>query len=138
MSKMTDRIILNVGGRRFETTILTLQSGPSTFFRDMFSEVKTVDTPEIFIDQSGKIFEFILEVIRNPRALFPRKYEHALAYYGISPYNVNFDDNRNERQTLAFLNTIIFKLDNIIRQQQQNQSKSVTNRGIIHHGPIPW
>jgi hypothetical protein len=71
-----DRFIkLNVGGRRFQTTALTLsQSDPTSLLGSIFSgtyDVQYNDKGEIYIDREGKYFHYILEYLRDGFVLLP-------------------------------------------------------------------
>jgi len=66
---------LNVGGKRFCTTALTLaQSDPESMLGAMFSgkyDVEYNDKGEIYIDREGKYFHYILEYLRDGYILLP-------------------------------------------------------------------
>jgi hypothetical protein len=84
---MSRLIHFNVGGKMFwcyESTIKTSDRlwklKLSTNFPDRLnSEV-------IFIDRSGKIFEHVLNYLRDPTYIYPKKYLSELYYYNIE-YN---------------------------------------------------
>lgn len=83
---MSNRIIkLNIGGKKFET----LEFIP--YFKSMFSNNWTEQNQEeIFIDRSGKQFEHILSLARNPFYRYPKHYKEELEFLGFSTDNVNF------------------------------------------------
>ena len=65
-----NRVYLDVGGRRFTTTIKTLtQQANSLFFRRLINEKWSIDTNSfdnpIFIDRDGNLFDFILRYLRT-------------------------------------------------------------------------
>eukprot|EP01129_Flabellula_baltica_P006740 TRINITY_DN255_c0_g1_i1.p1 TRINITY_DN255_c0_g1~~TRINITY_DN255_c0_g1_i1.p1 ORF type:complete len:448 (-),score=120.66 TRINITY_DN255_c0_g1_i1:41-1339(-) len=68
-------ITLNVGGKRFCTTALTLAQGePESMLGAMFSgkyDVQYNDEGEIYIDREGKYFHYILEYLRDGYCLLP-------------------------------------------------------------------
>ncbi|RUP48587.1 BTB/POZ protein [Jimgerdemannia flammicorona] len=78
---MSDRVVLNVGGRRFVTFLSTLRQFPDTVLGTMFAEdnmpmAKTVDPQEYFFDRNGDVFAVIIEFYRNGGRLFlPDKWE---------------------------------------------------------------
>ncbi|KYQ93879.1 hypothetical protein DLAC_05280 [Tieghemostelium lacteum] len=76
LSKNNDRkdhrIILNVGGKRFETYSSTLEMSafPNSLLSTMFSErnrelIRPDDRGEFFFDRSPKLFEYILNAYRT-------------------------------------------------------------------------
>lgn len=68
--KRADRVTLNVGGQRFETTALTLCSSSSSYFTALFGSTGEAlegcaDGEDIFIDRSGEIFPHVLQWLRS-------------------------------------------------------------------------
>jgi hypothetical protein len=71
--QQTGRVLLNVGGRKFESSELTLSGDPSSILAGMIrpdSPVKPVRN-EYFIDRNPRYFDFVLDYLRSPDA-FPR------------------------------------------------------------------
>ena len=64
-------INLNVGGTKFTTKLETLMKIP--YFANGLNDSDL--TEEIFVDRSGKIFDKILNIFRDPNYLFPIKYK---------------------------------------------------------------
>jgi hypothetical protein len=63
------KVLLDVGGREFSTTVDTLTSEKDTFFTLLFSsqwELEKDEKGRIFIDRNGDLFAEILEYMRNP------------------------------------------------------------------------
>ena len=65
-----DRVTLNVGGQRFETTALTLCSSSSSYFTALFGSTGAVldgraKDEEFFIDRSGQSFAHVLQWLRS-------------------------------------------------------------------------
>jgi len=63
------KVLLDVGGREFSTTVDTLTSEKDTFFTALFSSLWELEKDEkgrIFIDRNGELFAEILEYMRNP------------------------------------------------------------------------
>lgn len=89
-----NKIILNVGGHRFETTFDTMNIHP--YFRRLADEVR--DRPErekhIFIDRDGTHFRRILNYLRTSHIVFPDDSNSVselmieLDFYGIQSYEV--------------------------------------------------
>ena len=67
-----DKVMLNVGGTRYTTSVQTLTSVPNTFFTSMFSGRfdLTLDADDDdgahFIDRDGSRFRHILDYLRDP------------------------------------------------------------------------
>lgn len=63
------KLLLNVGGHRFETSRQTLTSVPDTYFSSMFSgrfELIPDDDDSYFIDRDGRLFHHVLNFLREP------------------------------------------------------------------------
>ncbi|RIA83531.1 BTB/POZ protein [Glomus cerebriforme] len=78
MNKTIERIILNVGGVKYETNRSTLLTQPGSFLSTMLSNEKMVkfeNENEIFLDRNGRAFHYILEFYRTNKFLW-RDHEH--------------------------------------------------------------
>ena len=65
---------LNVGGKRFTTSLQTLTRDPNSMLAAMFSgrhEVQTTEDGSFFIDRDGTNFRFILNYLRNGELILP-------------------------------------------------------------------
>jgi hypothetical protein len=66
---MADRVLLNIGGERFETSRATLTRVPGTLFHALFSkdpvEIEAGDDGSIFFDRDPSHFEHILAFLRD-------------------------------------------------------------------------
>ena len=62
-----DRVVLNVGGTKFQTTMETLKNGESSFLASMVNNnwQESNPTDEIFIDRDGTHFRYILNHYRR-------------------------------------------------------------------------
>ncbi len=101
----SDRVILNVGGRRFETTIQTLTTFPNTVLGKMFSSgnralLRADADGSYFFDRDGEIFAQILNCYRtckfpssfstsssSPSSCVDERIKEELGYWGISTTN---------------------------------------------------
>jgi hypothetical protein len=69
----TKRVILNVGGKRFETSSTTLATVPEGILAEMVSEASTVkpykkdELSTYFVDRNPRFFDFVLDYLRDPR-----------------------------------------------------------------------
>lgn len=96
LERCADRVKLNVGGTRFETTLSTLQRHPDSMLGTMFSgregiKVHVDDDGYVFIDRSGEHFHIILDYLRTdeldepPDARAMRALERELKFYMLEP-----------------------------------------------------
>ena len=79
-------INLNVGGIKFTTKLETLKK--IAYFANGLTDSDL--TEEIFVDRSGKIFDHVLNIFRDPNSLFPTKYKSELDFYDIDYKQVKF------------------------------------------------
>ncbi|PKC05334.1 hypothetical protein RhiirA5_361454 [Rhizophagus irregularis] len=75
-SLIEDRIILNVGGIKYETFISTLTAYPDTLLGIMFSErnkdmVHSTNGNEYFFDRDGYLFRYVLQYYRTGKVHWP-------------------------------------------------------------------
>lgn len=70
MQANTITVKLNVGGKRYETSLATLKRDPHSFFAKL---VRNGDfsSKEFFIDRNGQYFEYILDYLRQPATWEP-------------------------------------------------------------------
>lgn len=68
---------LNIGGRRFETTLQTLRRVPDSMLGRMFSDDwRPAGDVETFIDRDGRHFHHILNYLRDGHtAALPEEFE---------------------------------------------------------------
>ncbi|PFX29428.1 BTB/POZ domain-containing protein KCTD21 [Stylophora pistillata] len=71
---LSSTVNLNVGGRRFTTSLQTLTKDPDSILAAMFSgkfDVKPSEDGAFFIDRDGKHFRFILNYLRTGKLTLP-------------------------------------------------------------------
>ena len=78
----TSRVILNIGGVRFETSRMTLRKDLNSLFADMESNIMTQGN-SIFVDRDSSHFRLILNYLRNgctlsSPAILPRERKYLL------------------------------------------------------------
>jgi len=85
------RVVLNVGGKKFETLVETLKKYPNTMLGAMFLSNMAMpdDRGEYFFDRDPKIFEVILNFYRHgkiimPQNLSPEMVKEELDFFGIN------------------------------------------------------
>jgi len=100
-------ILLNVGGKRFSTTIATLTRFQSAYFQDILFASRRRE--EYFIDRNGKIFSDILDYMRDGLIFVPPpgtkkhfKLVREATFYGLhdlltlcDPNNLNNNHNNS-------------------------------------------
>lgn len=99
-NQMSEKIYLNVGGTRFETTYDTLSK--SGYFNSLIrfeGKIKSSMDDPYFIDRDGHIFKHVLSLCRNPNYKYPEKYKDELEYYQIK-FDVTYKPSQNKINTL--------------------------------------
>jgi len=74
LAQFKERVKLNVGGTKFETTLSTLTRYPDSLLAAMFSgrhKVQPCDDGYIFIDRDGTHFQTILNCLRSGKLSVP-------------------------------------------------------------------
>jgi hypothetical protein len=84
LERFKDRVKLNVGGVKFETTLRTLQRQPNSMLATMFSgiagfEVTADAEGYVFIDRGGEHFGAILDLLRTGELAVPTDERSRLA-----------------------------------------------------------
>eukprot|EP01116_Phalansterium_solitarium_P013532 TRINITY_DN30918_c0_g1_i1.p1 TRINITY_DN30918_c0_g1~~TRINITY_DN30918_c0_g1_i1.p1 ORF type:complete len:248 (-),score=28.36 TRINITY_DN30918_c0_g1_i1:243-986(-) len=105
---LNERVVLNVGGNRFEVTTATLVRYPQTLLGEMFlpqnSHLRRPDKRgEYFFDRNPRLFEFILDFYRTGKLIPPKdvpadKVRDELKFYGI---RLRDDDDDEETEPAA-------------------------------------
>ena len=73
-SQFPSIVRLNVGGKRFTTSLQTLTRDQNSMLAAMFSgrhKVETTDDGSFFIDRGGTYFRFILNYLRDGELVLP-------------------------------------------------------------------
>ncbi|CAB4401356.1 hypothetical protein RhiirA5_497854 [Rhizophagus irregularis] len=94
-SNEDERIILNVGGIKYETYKSTLAAYPNTFLGAMFQERNQqlrhpTNGNEYFFDRNGYAFRYILEFYRNGKLLLPDFKDNDISGHGLT--NVSYKE----------------------------------------------
>lgn len=63
------RVKLNIGGRRFETTVATLTAGNSHYFTSLLRH--SPEEEELFVDRDGDAFAPLLNYLRTSTLSIP-------------------------------------------------------------------
>ena len=146
---MCDEIIdLNVGGSLFTTSVQTLLSSPNCFFSSSYNfETKVFNLPadssgRYFVDRDGKIFQYILEFLRNKSVVLPdnfvekRRLKFEAEFYKL-PLMIKLIDDMNEKRSSFISDSIENSLTCESTDQlamlslQDNKRKNMTGCIII-------
>lgn len=103
-----ERIVINVGGMRYETTRHTILTYPESLLARMLSpenlcllRFEGVQNNEIFFDRNGKLFEYVLDYYRNgsevilPSGVSPKAVERELMYFGLDVPSITYSHTGN-------------------------------------------
>ncbi|RUS35062.1 BTB/POZ protein, partial [Jimgerdemannia flammicorona] len=88
-----DRVVFDVGGKRYKTTRATINAYPETLLVRLVAEPNP-DFQEIFIDRNGKLFRYVLDFYRNggvvevPDILYYTM-QREFTYYGFDMSKIN-------------------------------------------------
>ncbi|RIB02261.1 hypothetical protein C2G38_2125643 [Gigaspora rosea] len=70
--KTEKRVVLNVGGVKFETYRSTLTSYPDTLLGQLFlNESETKEGKEFFFDRDSNVFKYVMQFYRNGKVTWP-------------------------------------------------------------------
>jgi potassium voltage-gated channel Shaw-related subfamily C protein len=118
-SDIDARIILNVGGTRFETLKSTLRKLPATRLSKLTSQLTFYDPilNEYFFDRHPGVFSQVLNYYRTGRLHYPNNvcgplFEDELSYWGIQREEVEpccwmtYTKYRSTQETLQILDTL--------------------------------
>lgn len=109
------RVILNIGGKKFETSNPTLSSDPSSILAHLVmknSPMKPYDLNGIqmyFIDRNPRYFDFILDYLRSPNSISQilpndrtmlRQLHVEASWYGLTGLTENIENKANAGRTL--------------------------------------
>jgi hypothetical protein len=88
------RVVLNVGGKRFETLVETLCKFPNTMLGAMFSSNMAVpdENGEYFFDRDPKMFEVILNFYRHGKILIPINRSPEMVKEELDFFGVNVEE----------------------------------------------
>jgi hypothetical protein len=84
------RVRLNIGGKRFDTSVAVLLSQKDTFFYKLILSKKYNLDEEIFIDRNPRLFQVIIDYLRNKTFNISdyKKHDHFELYLEASFYNI--------------------------------------------------
>lgn len=85
---MSRIINFNVGGTLFSCYESTIHKSSKLWtLKQSVKFIDKVNSEVIFIDRSPKIFEHVLNYLRDPTYMYPKKYMSELNYY-----NIDYDE----------------------------------------------
>ena len=94
-----NKICLNVGGHRFETSRRTLTSIPDTYLSSLFSgrfELATDADGAYFIERDGSHFRHVLNFLRDPVSIANSFTRHLCVAHGVSPFSRHLNTKTSE------------------------------------------
>jgi hypothetical protein len=114
LSKFKQRVKLNVGGTRFETTLSTLTRHPDSMLAAMFSgrhDLQPDDEGYVFIDRDGTHFRVILNFLRTgvldvPSAKAADELKRELEYYQLPCESVTSLTSTNRGAAVRAVHTV--------------------------------
>jgi len=93
------RVVLNVGGKRFETLIDTLQKFPDTMLGAMFSPGRGMsmavpdENGEYFFDRDPKMFDIVLNFYRHGKIIIPSNRSYGMVREELDFFGINVEDH---------------------------------------------
>eukprot|EP01132_Coremiostelium_polycephalum_P001406 gene1406-1775_t len=122
-------IILNIGGKKFTTTVETLRREKDSYFVHLMDELKGEVSKELFIDRDPTHFRYILNYLRDGSVVFPLDYtSQKQLWVEINFYKLeslmNQMANRFQDSTLLNLNQMI-KLNEWYFTQTTKQQSNI-------------
>eukprot|EP01112_Ceratiomyxa_fruticulosa_P010048 TRINITY_DN2638_c0_g1_i1.p1 TRINITY_DN2638_c0_g1~~TRINITY_DN2638_c0_g1_i1.p1 ORF type:complete len:350 (-),score=60.55 TRINITY_DN2638_c0_g1_i1:258-1307(-) len=122
-------IVLDIGGRKFSTTLDTLTNQPDSFFSAMFGgyiPLKPSEDGSFFIDRDGTYFNYILNYLRTGEWIIPQNKPYLIKmllleaeFYQISELIKELGGDTRSRST--FFNTSILPEDKPEYSDQLNE-----------------
>ncbi|EFA83292.1 hypothetical protein PPL_04082 [Heterostelium album PN500] len=131
-----DRVVLNVGGRRFETYKSTFSVYPTSLLGVMFSErnrhlLCPDENGEFFFDRSSSLFESILDFYRTggesiepPIGYNWRQLQKEIDYFQLPIITTRYSN--------YYINTTTTNNNNNNNSNNSNNNNNNTTNGIIH------
>jgi len=143
---MSSKVVLNIGGQKYETKLSLLKTVPNTVLSSIADTVNNQENQELFIDRDGRLFTYILNYFRNlEKVVLPLseldllELQQETNYYCIEKLDaliqqklnkIELKRKENYRECIYCKNT----LDITLNLHTQCPSKS--NR--LHSGPIVY
>ncbi|KAM9968679.1 hypothetical protein ACTFIW_000552 [Dictyostelium discoideum] len=133
-----ERIILNVGGRIFETYRSTLQSSyEGSLLETMFSDrnkhlLRPNEKGEYFFDRSSELFEYILNAYRTGEMELPRHIPYKmfikeLDYFQLPHHNTQCPFNNSNNNNNNNINNNVKINNNNNKNKNENENVNKTN-----------
>jgi len=93
------RVVLNVGGKRFETLLETLRKYPNTMLGAMFSSSSCMaiadEHGEYFFDRDPKMFEVVLNFYRHGKIIIPSNRSPDMVKEELDFFGINVEENND-------------------------------------------
>ncbi|CAG8644120.1 18224_t:CDS:2 [Dentiscutata erythropus] len=120
-----EKIILNIGGIKYETFRSTLTTQPETLLGTIFQDRNEyfkylVNGTEYFFDRNGKAFYYIMEFYRTGKLLWPiETKESQVTYQQLEEELEYFQINRAKKNSSLTLKTAINTIDRFLSSLEQ-------------------
>eukprot|EP01112_Ceratiomyxa_fruticulosa_P010335 TRINITY_DN2730_c0_g1_i1.p2 TRINITY_DN2730_c0_g1~~TRINITY_DN2730_c0_g1_i1.p2 ORF type:complete len:296 (-),score=69.31 TRINITY_DN2730_c0_g1_i1:1187-2074(-) len=143
-----ERIVLNVGGFRYEVLKGTLTRYPNTLLGELFSGSNIKKRNEYFFDRNGRIFEIILNYYRTGKLVIPQDMPAELVREELNYFRIEYieENEDNEHDKVKVLtpeeeDEIIKQLSIEVRFQKawefvHGDSRQGIKRGVKHFTDI--
>lgn len=125
VSKMSDIVLLDVGGTIFKTTRSTLSN--AAYFTSLFERwIYNPDEP-YFIDRDDEGFKHILRYLRDNNYDIPKEYHYELDYYGIKYVEKEIKEEKTVVSELSKINDAINDFSRLFKDEDGDFLLSVKN-----------
>jgi hypothetical protein len=147
-----EKLVLDVGGKKFGVWKSTLTKWPNTLLGKMFSQenipIKKQKDGSYFFDQNAERFEYVLEFHRSgifpePSSIYTQKYKQELLQQCLNffciekPADVHFKPHNTEQSKLSYLKKAMqLSMDLFMQSKQYINFKITDNTKFEWHVPI--
>lgn len=105
VSKMSNIVLLDVGGKIFKTTRSTLSH--ATYFTSLFERWQYKPDEPYFIDRDEEGFKHVLRYLRDNNYDIPKEYHYELEFYGINYVEKEIEEEKTVVSELSKLIDVI-------------------------------
>ena len=140
LSTSGEPLILNVGGMKYSTSLVTLSSDTNSILYKMFNgkfSLKQSKDGSYFIDRNGKYFEYILDYMRNGKLNITRNTELINGLIMESEYYQLLSLNKElllQKSDLSQSKILKESDIDFLRKHQRCKGVDIRNCSLIHQG----
>ncbi len=113
VSKMSDIVLLDVGGTIFKTTRSTLSH--SAYFTSLFERWQYKPDEPYFIDRDDEGFKHVLRYLRDNNYDIPKEYHYELEFYSINYVEKEIKEEKTVVSELSKINDAIKDLSQLFK-----------------------